>query len=477
MLPSHLLYPKSPPLNPQGSEIMTAIPVQKKSPATVVGDKPWVLPPHTAFRLINVKLVDPLKGAVIENVAVTVSNGRITKVEEEEAQKSSATNGTDELVVNLEGRYLCPGLIDGHVHVTATPGEADLKSTYKNIPASMNNFRTTFLAREMLQRGFTTARDCGGADGSLKDAIDEWLIVGPRLLIAGHALSQTGGHGDQRPSFSDEDPTTKCCAGHRSGIGRICDGVVECSVAVRDEIRKGADFIKIMGGGGVASRLDNLAHPQFLDEELQAIVRTAASFDTYVTAHAYTIRAMRHMINNGVLGIEHGNFVDKDLAKLMAEKGIFHTPTLVTHDAMTIPPYDQFINETCARKNAAVLQSGLQALKISHEAGVTVCFGSDLIAGMHQFQRREFTIRSQVLSNLDILRSATINCAKMLRREDQIGQIKEGFLADLIVLDKNPLDDIKVLDNKENLLAVIKEGRVAFSNLKELPTTIDREAW
>ncbi|UPK92390.1 hypothetical protein LCI18_003325 [Fusarium solani-melongenae] len=221
-----------------------------------------------------------------------------------------------------------------------------------------------------------------------------------------------------------------------------------------------------MGGGGVASRLNNLAHPQFLDEELSAMVRTAASYDTYVTAHAYTTRAMRHMIDNGVSRIEHGNFPDKDLAELMAAKGIYLTPTLVTHDAMATPPYDQFLNEDC-----------LNALKIAYEAGVTVCFGSDLIAGMHQFQRREFTIRSQVLPSLAILRSATINCAKMMRREDQIGQIKKGFLADMIVLEKNPLEDIKVLDDRENLLAVVEEGHIAFSSVKALPITIERKPW
>ncbi|KAF7557445.1 hypothetical protein G7Z17_g631 [Cylindrodendrum hubeiense] len=443
----------------------------------IVGDKPWILPPHKPIHFTNANLIDPLDGKVVENATVTAAGGRITRVTIGDSGKDITLAGEEPTLVDLKGKYLCPGLIDGHVHVTATPGEADLKSTYKNIPASMNNFRTTFLAREMLQRGFTTARDCGGADGSLKEAIDEWLIVGPRLLIAGHALSQTGGHGDQRASFSDEDPTLKCCAGHRSGIGRICDGPTECSVAVRDEIRKGADFIKIMGGGGVASRLNNLAHPQFLSEELQAMVRTAASFDTYVTAHAYTIRAMRHMIENGVLGIEHGNFLDRELAELMAEKGIFLTPTLVTHDAMTIPPYDQFLNEACAKKNAAVLGSGLNALKIAHDAGVTICFGSDLIAGMHQFQRKEFTIRSQVLPALAILQSATVNCAKMLRREEEIGQIKEGFLADFIVLEKNPLEDITVLDEKSNLLAVVKAGQVAFSSLEELPISIERKPW
>ncbi|PCD32501.1 hypothetical protein AU210_008749 [Fusarium oxysporum f. sp. radicis-cucumerinum] len=190
------------------------------------------------------------------------------------------------------------------------------------------------------------------------------------------------------------------------------------------------------------------------------MVHTTASYDTYGTAHAYTIRAMRHMINNGVLGIEHGNFLDEDLAELMAAKGIYLTPTLVTHDAMATPPYDQFLNEDFA-----------------YEAGVTACFGSDLIAGMHQFQRREFTIRSQVLPVLAILRSATINCAKMMRREDRIGHIKEGFMADMVVLMENPLVDITVLDSKEKLLAVIKGGHIAFSSVKELPVTINRKPW
>lgn len=456
---------------------MTQIPLHAKpEDGGVVGDKPWSLPPHKSFKIINAKLVDPVEGKVLENAQVTVSKGKFEKVTFGKADKSqNAASGV--AIIDLKGKYLSPGLIDGHVHVTATPGEADLKSTYKNIPASMNNFRTTFLVKEMLQRGFTTARDCGGADSSLKDAIQEWLLPGPRLLISGHALSQTGGHGDQRSFFNDEDPTLKCCAGHRSGIGRICDGVTECSVAVRDEIRKGADFIKIMGGGGVASRLNNLGHPQFLAEEIQAITRTAASFDTYVTAHAYTIRAMRHMIDNGVLGIEHGNFIDRELALEMAEKGIFLTPTIVTYDALRTPPYDQFLNEDCAKKNLAVLSSGLDAIKIASEAGVTLCYGSDLLAGMHKYQRREFTLRSQVQPALDIYRSATINCARMMKMEDQIGQVKEGFLADLIVLERNPLEDITVLDDKANLLAVVKDGYVAFSYMDELPVTIGRDPW
>lgn len=289
-------------------------------PSTVVNiDKPWLLSQQKTYKLVNVNIVDPVEGTIIENASVVLSKGLILSVK---PHKAIDENDPAIEVVDLQGLFLCPGLVDAHVHVTATPGEQGLKNTYKNISQSMNNFRTTYVVREMLARGFTTVRDCGGADGALKDAIDEWLIVGPRLAIAGHALSQTGGHGDQRAAHEDDDPSTRCCAGHKSGISRLCDGPTECSIAVRDEIRKGGDFVKIMAGGGVSSRLNNLAHAQFLPEELSAIVRTAASFDTYVTAHAYSNRAMRHAVDHGVRGIEHGNFLDDETAEYLAKNDV-----------------------------------------------------------------------------------------------------------------------------------------------------------
>jgi imidazolonepropionase-like amidohydrolase len=183
------------------------------------------------------------------------------------------------------------------------------------------------------------------------------------------------------------------------------------------------------------------------------------------------------MIKNGVLGIEHGNFLDEDTAKLMVEKNITITPTLATHYGFTVPPYDQFLNETCTEKNKAVMSSGLQALQVASKAGVTICFGSDLVSGMHQFQTKEFTLRSQVQSSLEIMRSMTINNAKLMRLENEVGQVKEGFFADLVVLDKNPLEDVTVLDDRENLLAVVKEGQVAFSSLDNWPVTIKRGPW
>ncbi|KAF7557639.1 hypothetical protein G7Z17_g614 [Cylindrodendrum hubeiense] len=436
-------------------------------------DKPWLLPPQTRYRLDNVSIVDPVEGNVTENSSVTLCDGRILSVRRtEDALAQAAAGGDVALPIDLQGLYLCPGLIDAHVHVTATPGEQGLKNTYKAIPASMNNYRTTYVVREMLARGFTTVRDCGGADEALKQAIREWLIVGPRLLIAGHALSQTGGHGDQRDSHQDDDPTTRCCAGHKAGISRLCDGTTECMTAVRDEIRKGADFIKIMAGGGVSSKLNNLGHAQFLPEEVSVIARTAASFDTYVTAHAYSNRAMRHAVENGARGIEHGNFLDAETAEYLASKDVYFTPTLATYHTLMKSPFDRWINNDSMEKNIRVMQSGIQSLQVAEKAGLTVCFGTDLMASMQPFQNNEFSIRAAVQSNLSILRSATINPAKMMNLGDELGRIAEGFCADLVILKGNPLADIRVLDDPQNIKAVIKEGRVTSSQLPQLPPDV-----
>jgi imidazolonepropionase-like amidohydrolase len=461
------------------TNVTTSNDISNTSPATGYLDKPWLLPIQISYNLINVSIVDPVEGQLINNASVTINDGRITGIFSGETKNQAESSILEDgaTVVDLGGTYMCPGLIDAHVHVTATPGEVGLKGTYKNISASMNHYRTTFLVKEMLLRGFTTARDCGGADAALKEAIAEWLIPGPRLLISGHALSQTGGHGDQRDTHTDEDPTTKCCGGHKPGIGRLCDGTTECITAVRDEMRKGADFIKIMAGGGVSSKLNNLGHSQFLPEEISAITRTAASFDTYVTAHAYSNRAMRHAVENGAVGIEHGNFLDEETAKYLAEKKVYFTPTLATYSTLMIPPFDQYITGTSKTKNAIVMKSGLESLRIAEDAGVTICYGSDLMAGMQRYQTNEFTIRSKVLSSLSVLRSATINPAKMMGLENEIGRIACGLSADFLILKENPLKDVRVLDNRDCILAVVKEGRVARSSLEQFPVDSIKGLW
>ncbi|KAJ5563727.1 Amidohydrolase 1 [Penicillium sp. DV-2018c] len=391
--------------------------------------KPWKLEPQKPLVFTNATIIDPVQGDLIKNATVRISDGKIIQI----VTDGSATSTEDipqENIIDLTGKYLCPGLIDCHVHIAVVPGEVDLRAyrdmTERTTPRPQNNAR----------RGFTSIRDCGGASLAVKEAVEEGVIPGPRLFIAGYALSQTGGHGDMRGPHDSQ----LCCGGSVSGISRIVDGPAECYKYAREELRQGADFIKIMGGGGVASPTDRIEHVQFSDEEISAIVTVARNAGTYVTSHSYTPQAIQQAIKLGVRGIEHGNLID-----------------LETMD---------FLPASAAAKNVEVLEQGLKALKMAVDAGVTVCYGTDLLGPMHFAQSKEFTVRSYVLTALQILQSATVNAARLIMQEDRLGQIREGFLADLLVLEKNPLEDITILDRvEENVLAVIKDGRFVTSRL------------
>lgn len=257
------------------------------------------------------------------------------------------------------------------------------------------------------------------------------------------------------------------------GLGRVADGITECQKAVREELRSGADFIKIMCSGGVASPTDKLESTQYTPKEIKTMTTIAANMGTYVSAHAYTPTAIKQAINNGVRAIEHGNLIDKETAELMASKGCFLTPTLVTYAVMASDEFPDFLTPENIAKNKEVLRVGLNSIKIAHEAGVTMCMGSDLLGPMGYAQSREFGLRGQVLDAKTVLQAATINAAKLLRQEDTLGQIKVGFAADLLILNKNPLEDISVLERGEDhFLAVLKEGRVWSSRWTKLPTDI-----
>jgi imidazolonepropionase-like amidohydrolase len=200
---------------------------------------------------------------------------------------------------------------------------------------------------------------------------------------------------------------------------------------------------------------------QFTSEEIRAITTTARQSKTYVTAHAYSVEAIRHAVDNGVRGIEHGNFIDEETAAYCTELGVVFTPTLVTYHGMSKPPFDKFLDDFSQIKNRQVLASGLDALSILRKAGATICYGSDLLAGLQPLQNQEFSIRSGVLSAKDILQSATINASKYLGMEDQLGCIKKGSIADMLVLTSNPLEDITVLDHiQDSLVAILKDGRI-----------------
>ncbi|KAI9744144.1 MAG: hypothetical protein M1818_002296 [Claussenomyces sp. TS43310] len=430
----------------------------------VLRPKPWLpttAPPH--ILLTNVSLIDVEDERIYPGSSVSLRDSRIQSISRDPEEPLTVPQNTQTL--DLEGYYLCPGLIDCHVHLTATPGSTLLTDMFAASPHALA-YRTTHVARTMLLRGFTSARDTGGASAALRDSIAEGLLPGPRLFIAGKALSQTGGHGDARPTHEEDAP---CCGGHTVALCRTCDGVPACLSAARDELRKGADFLKIMVGGGVASPSDQLDMLQFTAEEIRAITTTARQSHTYVTAHAYTREAIRHAVDNGVMGIEHGNLVDEETARYCAERGVHVTPTLITYEGMTKPPFDGFLNEKQQAKNKEVLDAGLAAMKTWKDAGVDLCYGSDLLSGLHALQNGEFRVRNRVMGAKEILKSATVYAARNLRMEGKLGVVKEGAIADLLILAKNPLDDIEILDRMESaLLAIVKDGRVVASKLRRL---------
>jgi imidazolonepropionase-like amidohydrolase len=421
-----------------------------------------MLPPRKSYILQNANIVDTASGSIHWNQTIKLHNGLIVAI----GADMSPHDG--DVVVDVAGKYICPGLIDCHVHLTSVAGDPSLSGGISTPDAAISYFRQPFLCKQMLSRGFTSVRDTGGATLALKEAIDDDVFPGPRLTISNKALSQTGGHGDMRGVHDKQ----KCCGGD-SGLTNVVDGVPGCIQAAREQLRTGADFIKIMTGGGVASPTDKLENTQFTAAEIQAICEVADTYGTYVTAHAYTPKAIRHAVDNGVKGIEHGNFIDEETARYMAKKGIWLTPTLVTYDAMGSDKYAGFLPPANRAKNQEVLAKGLESLRIAEEAGVTICHGSDLLGPLQEEQSREFGIRARALSSIAVLRGATVNAAKLLGHEKLLGQIKVGFAADLLVLTENPLDDVSVLDEPEKtVLAVMKNGRVYTSRWRGLPEDV-----
>jgi len=383
-----------------------------------------------------------------EDHHVLVDNGQIREVSDRPIRSAAAQT------IDLKGRTLMPGLIDAHVHVVAVD---QVLARLSERPVSLVTLQAARVLEGMLQRGFTTIRDAGGADGGLAEVVEEGLVRGPRMFPSGQALSQTGGHGDLRPRTRSA-VTCACCEGG-AGLARIADGVSECRRAARDELRKGATQIKIMASGGVASPYDPVWNLQYSAEEVRSIVEEARAWHTYVMAHAYSPEAIRRSIDFGVRSIEHGNLIDRATAEHVAGADAFVVPTLVTFDAMHRFGRELGFPEISLAKLGDVREAGLRSLEILQAAGVKIGFGTDLLGPMHRHQSREFVIRAEAMSPFDIIRSATVVNAELLTRVGELGIVAPDARADLIAIDGNPLADISLLDGQgEHLTHIMKDG-------------------
>jgi len=403
----------------------------------------------TATLLANAALVDGSTDRPIEGVHVLVEGGRIREVSHRPIEAGSAT------VIDLAGRTLMPGLIDAHVHVIATTADLGRNAM---LPDSLVTARSLAILSGMLRRGFTTVRDLGGCDVGLQQAVEEGAIEGPRLVICGKALSQTGGHTDFRGRYDDRDRTY---FGRKLGsLGRLCDGVDEVRRAAREEIKAGAQFIKIMANGGVASPTDPIAFLGFSRDEIAAAVEEARMAQTYVAAHLYTDEAIRRAIDLGVHSVEHCNLVQPETARRMRELGAIAVPTLVTYEALKDEGASLGLPAESVAKIDDVRLAGLRSLEILREAGAVMAYGSDLLGPMHRHQSEEFVIRGRVLPAHEVIRSATLDAALLLRMEGEIGCVREGARADLIVVDGDPLKDLALLTRQgRHMPLIMRDGR------------------
>lgn len=394
----------------------------------------------------NARIVDGSAPEAGAPVSVLVEGGTIREVGKSVASAKAK-------VVDLKGKTLMPGLIDAHVHVVA--GVADLGANAR-LPDSLVTARSFGIMRAMLMRGFTTVRDVGGADFGLKQATEEGDFPTPRLVISGKALSQTGGHADFRGRYDDRPSAIER---HRLGaLGRICDGVDHVRRAAREELKGGADFIKIMANGGCASPTDPIHFLGFSVSELEAVVEEAKMAGTYVSAHVYTDDAIRRCVEAGVHSLEHCNLIKAETAKLAASKGAVAVPTLVTYDKLVSDgPKLGFPPDSVAKVDV-VRSAGMESLAIMKKAGLTMAYGSDLLGEMHKYQSEEFVIRGRALPAHEVIASATHVAARLLKMEGLIGTVAAGAHADLIVIDGDPLKDLSLLTRQGRHIPLIMKG-------------------
>lgn len=393
------------------------------------------------------RLFDGLSDTVKDNQSVLIKDGRITDIVD------GVETATHADVIDAAGATLTPGLIDAHVHVLAA--SASLRQVDLMAPSYVAQFAHHSL-RAMLRRGFTSVRDAAGADYGLSQAVEEGLIDGPRLFYCGKALSQTGGHGDWTPF----EGGCLCGCGASTSISRIADGVENVQHAARDELRRGANHIKIMAGGGVASPSDPIDVLQYTEDEIRAIVWEAQAWGKYCLAHAYIPEAISRCLEYGVRSIEHANLIDRPACELAKRREAFIVPTVSTYEALAKHGKEMGFPSVSCAKVEDVRQQGLDALDLLHDSDVQVGLGSDLLGDMQRYQMREFMLRGETFSPVEVLKQATSVNARLLDREGDIGIVRPGALADLALWEGNPDENLGVLEYPEKTLkAVFKEGR------------------
>ncbi len=420
--------------------------------------------PQSVIVFTNVRVFDG-KSALLSAPANVLVRGN--KIEKISTQPIPTDRRGDTVIIDGAGKTLMPGLIDNHIHLfmagSSEKEMMDPTATVEGLEAVAAE-----QARLMLLRGFTSARDVGGPVFGIKRMIDAGKVPGPRLYPSGAMISQTSGHGDFRmPKDRSRRFGGTVTAGELMGIGFIADGRDEVLTATRENLRAGASQIKVMAGGGAASVYDPLDVAQYTLDELKAAVEAADDWGTYVTVHAYTPKAVRRAVEAGVKCIEHGQLLDEPTMKLLGKKGIF-----LSLQALDEAPPTQ--TEAVRIKKHQVVQGTDNAFKWAKKYHVKLAWGTDLMFLPAQMKNQNTDILKLTawLTPAQTLKLVTHDNAQLLALSGprnpypgKLGVVEEGALADLLLVDGDPIADIKLIeDPAKNFLVIMKDGKI-YKNL------------
>jgi imidazolonepropionase-like amidohydrolase len=396
------------------------------------------------------RLIDGVGRAPRENVSIIIDKDRIVEV-----VNGAQGPGAGDEVIDLGGHTVLPGFMDMHVHLTGELSRTSYLEEFTLNPPDLA-FRSVAYARRTLLAGFTTVRnvgDDGMTTASLKRAIAQGFVVGPRIYTSGKSIATTGGHADPTTGWCDAlmgDP------GPRAGV---VNGPDEARKAVRQRYKEGADLIKITATAGVLSVARSADNAQFTDDELEAIIATAKDYGFTVAAHAHGAEGMLRAVRAGVNSIEHGTYMTDEIMSLMKKKGTYMVPTLIAGEAVGEKAKEEGFLPEMVKPKAARIGAQIQGtFARAYKAGVPIAFGTDSGVSPHGNNAREFELMVQGgMPAMEAIKAATINAAKLLRVEGDLGTVEKGKIADLVAVQGDPLQDIGLL---KNVRFVMKDGVV-----------------
>jgi imidazolonepropionase-like amidohydrolase len=395
------------------------------------------------------RLVDPKSGSVISNAMIIVQDDKVTQV------GTGLTVPAGAEVIDLKGATILPGLIDCHTHITSQPSDY-YEDIFRKSPIDYAVIAHVY-ARRTIEAGFTTVRDVGSAeyiDVALKRAIDKGDVVGPRMVPAGLAISSTGGHGD----LTGFSPYVKI-----EGLSGVADGVAEIRKLVRNNVKYGADVIKVLAGGGVLSEEENVGGPQFTQEELNALVDEAGMWGRKVAAHAHGAEPIKRAIRAGVASVEHASLIDDEGIRLAKEHGTYLVMDVYNDDYILAEYGRMGYPEKILAKERQVARTQRENFKKAFAAGVKMAFGTDAGVYPHGWNAKQFAHMVRWgMTPMQAIQAATVNAADLLGRSGKVGELSAGSYADLIAVAGDPLKDVTELERVTFVMkggAVIKGGK------------------